>query len=101
MSNLFQAIWREDDGVLSFEWTLLITLLAIGIVAGLAAARDSIISELGDVAELTINLDQSFSFAGLPAFGIGPSVYIDTVPLFDDCDRGGPAGQPASDDNPS
>ena len=26
-------MWREDDGVLSFEWTLLVTLLTIGVVS--------------------------------------------------------------------
>ena len=31
------SIWREDDGVLSFEWTLLLTLLTIGVVGGLAS----------------------------------------------------------------
>ena len=49
--NRLLAIWREEDGVLSFEWTLLLTLLTLGIVAGLAGARDAIIDELGDVAE--------------------------------------------------
>ena len=59
------AIWNEDDGVLSFEWTLLLTLLTIGVVGGLAAARDAIIDELGDVAEAAQGIDQSFSLAAL------------------------------------
>ena len=36
-------VWTEEDGVLSFEWTLLLTLLTLGIVSGLSAARDAII----------------------------------------------------------
>lgn len=36
-------------GFLTFEWILLITVLAIGIVGGLAALRDSIINELKDL----------------------------------------------------
>jgi len=59
------SIWREDDGVLSFEWTLLLTLLTIGVVGGLAAARDAIIDELGDVAEAAQGIDQSFSLVAL------------------------------------
>ena len=32
MKKYMQRIWSEDDGVLSFEWVLLVTLLTIGIV---------------------------------------------------------------------
>ena len=59
------AIWREEDGVLSFEWTLMLTLLTLGIVAGLAGARDAIIDELGDVAEAAQGFDQSYSLAAV------------------------------------
>jgi Flp pilus assembly pilin Flp len=56
-------MWKEDDGVLSFEWVLLVTLLTIGIVSGVAAARDAIIDELGDVAQAMLALDQSYTIA--------------------------------------
>jgi len=55
-----KQMWMEDEGVLSFEWILLVTLLTIGIVGGVAAARDAIIDEFGDVAEAMLNLDQSY-----------------------------------------
>ncbi len=58
--QLVNRIWTEDDGVLSFEWVLLVTLLTIGIVSGLAGARDAIIDELGDVAQAMLALDQSY-----------------------------------------
>ena len=61
--KLIVSMWREEDGVLSFEWTLLLTLLTIGVVAGLAGARDAIIDELGDVAEAAQGIDQSYSLA--------------------------------------
>ena len=47
--------------MLSFEWTLLVTLLTIGIVSGLSAARDGIIDELGDAAQAMVALDQAFT----------------------------------------
>jgi Flp pilus assembly pilin Flp len=56
-------MWKEDDGVLSFEWVLLVTLLTIGIVSGVTAARDAIIDELGDVAQAMLALDQSYTIA--------------------------------------
>ena len=59
--RLLQRFWREDDGVLTFEWILLVTLLTIGIVSGVTAARDAVIDELGDVAEAMQSLDQSYT----------------------------------------
>jgi len=61
VKSLLNRVWREDEGVLTFEWILLITVLVIGIVGGLSAVRDAIITELGDVAEAMISLDQSYT----------------------------------------
>jgi len=87
---LLLSVWREEDGVLSFEWTLLLTLLTIGIVGGLTAARDAIIDELGDVAEAAQAIDQSFSLAGvnIPGVFVTPdSTFTETPPIFTDCGR--------------
>ena len=59
--KVLARMWKEEDGVLSFEWVLLVTLLTIGIVSGLAGARDAIIDELGDVAQAMLALDQSYT----------------------------------------
>ena len=96
--NLLRAIWREEEGVLSFEWTLLLTLLTIGIVSGIAAARDAIIDELGDVAEAAQGIDQSYSLAALSFdfdgdtvidFTTNASVYLEGPEdnVYSDCDR--------------
>ena len=61
MKSLLYRVWKEDRGVLTFEWVLLITVLVIGIVGGLSAVRDALITELGDVAEAMISLDQSYT----------------------------------------
>jgi Flp pilus assembly pilin Flp len=61
VKSLLNRVWREDEGVLTFEWILLITVLVIGIVGGLSAVRDATITELGDVVEAMVSLDQSFS----------------------------------------
>jgi hypothetical protein len=76
----WKRICREDDGVLSFEWTLLTTLLVLGVVAGLAAGRDAIVDELGDAAQAMLNLDNSYT--------------IDW-PLQIEVDVDGPGGDPA------
>ena len=100
MHMLATQIWTEDDGVLTFEWTLLVVVLVFGIVGGLAAARDAMIDEMGDMAEAIIAFDQSYSFAGIPGV-IGPSEYEDEPQTFEDCDRGGVPGQPAVNDGGS
>ena len=61
MKKVFARMWSEQDGVLSFEWVLLVTLLTFGIVSGIAAARDAIIDEMGDAAQAMLALDQSYT----------------------------------------
>jgi len=58
--KMLGRIWSQEEGVLTFEWILLITVLVIGIVGGLSAVRDAVITELGDVVEAVISLDQSY-----------------------------------------
>ena len=94
MKNVLARMWKEEDGVLSFEWVLLVTLLTIGIVSGLAGARDAIIDELGDVAQAMLCLDQSYTI-DFPlnvdvhltdSSSASDSSFIDAL-LFVDCGR--------------
>jgi Flp pilus assembly pilin Flp len=96
MKRTLLALWREDDGALSFEWCLVAVLLVFGIVGGLSAARDGILDELSDVAASVLNLDQSFSFAGVDC--IPESVFEDDPGTVVDCARNTLPGQPAVDD---
>jgi hypothetical protein len=105
-----RLLWTQDDGVLSFEWVLLVTILTIGIVSGIAAARDAIIDELGDVVEAAIALDQSYrvdyapdiTIHNFPAAQCGSdSQYTDQATQFNDCGRTSNAGQDAQDDGPA
>jgi Flp pilus assembly pilin Flp len=63
MYKQVRQMWQEEDGVLSFEWVMLTTLVVIGVVGGLAAARDAVTDELGDVAEAMLALDGTFTIA--------------------------------------
>lgn len=95
MTSTLTRLWHEDDGVLSFEWTLIVTLLTFGIVAGLSAARDAVIDELGDVAQAMLALDQSMTI-DFPLMVIvhddsdissaSDSSFIDAL-TYTDCDR--------------
>ena len=105
MKRCLWNMWSEQDGVLSFEWTLILTLVVIGIVSGLAGARDAIIDELGDFAEAAQGIDQSFSLAGLSIdfngdavidFTTNDSVYTEGPEdsVYTDCTRAvAPTGQ--------
>ena len=94
MKRLLHRIWLEDEGVLTFEWVLLVTLLVIGIVGGVAAIRDAIIDELGDVAQAMLALDQSFTILhpllvevhDTSNQGASNSSFIDAA-VFQDCNR--------------
>jgi Flp pilus assembly pilin Flp len=101
----WKALWNEESGVLSFEWTLLLTLLTLGIVGGLAGARDAIIDELGDLAEAALNMDQSYSLAEFDIPGIfdtNPSDFTDDGYEYTDCTRlGASLQQPSTQDTDS
>lgn len=113
MKVLFVRMWKEDDAVLAFEWVLLVTLLTIGIVGGVAAARDAIIDELGDVALAMISVDQSYTVnfplgvlvhappsAGGGSGGSDSSFTDDAA--YSDCNRvSTPTGQSAANDDDS
>ncbi len=88
MKNILNRMWQEDSGVLTFEWILLITLLVIGIVAGITAARDAIIDELGDIATAATSLDFSYSLAPDPCYGFGGAHYADPHSTVTRCARG-------------
>ena len=61
MKQFLQRMWREEDGVLSFEWTMLTSLLTVGVVSGVAAVRDAAIDEMGDLSQAMLSLDQSYA----------------------------------------
>jgi Flp pilus assembly pilin Flp len=65
MRRLFQRLWNDDQGALiATEWVFVATILILGIITGLIAVRQAVISELTEFANAVMALDQSFSFAG-------------------------------------
>jgi Flp pilus assembly pilin Flp len=60
VKRFFARLWHEQDGVLSFEWTVLTSLLTVGVVSGIASVRDSVVDEMGDLSQAMVNLDQSY-----------------------------------------
>ena len=71
MKQFCLHIWREEQGVLTFEWVLLLTLLVIGIIGATAAVRDAISVELVDVAGATTALNLSYNVPASNKYGLG------------------------------
>ncbi len=64
-SNLFVRLWQDDCGaLLATEWVVVATVMVLGIVPGLIALKQGVLSELLDVANATLGLDQSYGFTG-------------------------------------
>lgn len=81
MKAFCRRVWQEDQGVLTFEWVLLITVLAIGIVGGMSAVRDALVDELGDVVKAAIAVDQSYTVTTSGCNNLGNAFrFTDTAP---------------------
>lgn len=82
-------LWNEETGaILSAEIVLVMTILVIGIIAGLKSLRDSVVTELADVAQAIANLSQTYSFSGASGHHVfvNGSAFYD---LADFCDYAG------------
>ena len=65
MNYTLNRLWNEQDGaIVSAELMLIATILVIGVIVGLKSVRDSVVTELADVAQAFANINQSFSFSG-------------------------------------
>lgn len=96
MRHLFHRLRHEDRGVLAYEWILLISLLAIGLVGGLGGLRDAVITELGDIAGAAVHVDQSYTVEVTPCgggFGYENFGFQDELP---DCTGTGERADPPS-----
>ncbi|MGC3969425.1 MAG: hypothetical protein QM775_19320 [Pirellulales bacterium] len=66
MKVLFERLWNEEAGaIVSAEIMLIASILVIGVIVGLAAVRDSLVTELADVAQALANVNQSYSYSGV------------------------------------
>jgi hypothetical protein len=82
MKRYLLRLWTEDDGfVLSSEMVLYGTVGVVGVTTGYAALRDSVNTELDDVAKALGSTDQSYYVGGVyghSAWSAG-SAYFDRV----------------------
>jgi hypothetical protein len=74
---MIRRLWNEEAGaIVSAEIMLIASILVIGVIVGLKSVRDSVVTELADVAQALANIDQSYSYSatsGHHAFTAGGS----------------------------
>jgi hypothetical protein len=65
---------RQAGFIVSAELVLIATILVIGLIVGMVAIRDSMIAEMGDVAEAIGAIDQSYEFNGVTDTGTNAAI---------------------------
>ncbi len=66
--SIFMKLWRDDvGGILCTEIVMVGTILVCGVITGLSALRDAVITELDDIAAAVGTIDQGFAIQGATA----------------------------------
>jgi hypothetical protein len=66
MNSLMVRLWNDDAGyLLSAESVFLFTIVVLGLLTGWVAIRNSVVSELSEVANTIASIDQTYSYSGL------------------------------------
>jgi len=61
MRKRLLQLWSDDEGfIISIELLFIAVLLVIGIIAGLAALRAAVVSQLAGTGNAVMNLDPGF-----------------------------------------
>ena len=63
---MIRELWNDDNGavLVSAELLFIFAILVLGLITGLVAVRQAVISELVETAQALLALNQSFSFSG-------------------------------------
>ena len=83
---MLKRLWNDEAGaIVSAEIMLVATILVIGMVVGLKSVRDSVLTELADVAQAIANVDQSYSYSGVDGHAAATtgSHFIDAADFCD------------------
>jgi hypothetical protein len=84
--KLVKRLWSDEAGfIVSAELILIATIVVIGLLVGLAAVRDGIVSELSDVAGALQDVNQSYSIDGVVGHNANTAGF-DFIDGTDECD---------------
>ena len=63
---MLKKLWNDEAGaIVAAELILVVTIMVCGLVVGLTAVRDAVVTELADVGAAIGSLNQSYSFSGV------------------------------------
>jgi hypothetical protein len=86
MKNMMKAFVADEQGfVVSAELVLVSTVAVIGLLVGLSAVRDGVVSELSDVAGAVQDANQSFSLDGVVGHNANTAGF-NFLDNLDECD---------------
>jgi Flp pilus assembly pilin Flp len=79
--NLFSKLWADDAGVVTIEYLVLGTFLALTLIVGVAALANAINAELVELGQAILTFNQSYSVSGTTTCTAtkGGSAAVDTV----------------------
>ena len=64
--QIITRLWNEEVGaIVSAEIMLVASILVLGVIVGLKSVRDSVVTELADVAQAFSNINQSYCYGGV------------------------------------
>jgi hypothetical protein len=63
---MIRKLWNDDCGstLITAEYLFFFTILVLGLISGLVAVRQAVLSELVETAQAILALNQSYSFSG-------------------------------------
>jgi len=64
MRNLFSKLWKDDAGIVTLEYLVLGTILALGLIVGVTAVTAQLNSELSEFGNAIGGLNQNYSSSG-------------------------------------
>lgn len=70
MQKTMTQIWSDDNGfIVSIELILIATIAVLGLITGMVAVRDAVVSELSDVGGAVQDLNQSYTYNAIEQEG--------------------------------
>lgn len=77
MSKLMNRLWADDAGaIISVEWVLFVGILIFGIIAGLVAARNTIVASMGTIGNTLLAVLPNFTYSGFTISGTPGGIIV-------------------------
>lgn len=84
--QVLSRLFYDDSGfIVSIELILIATIMVIGLIVGMSAVRDAVISELSDVAGAVQDLHQGYTIYGVRGHSAS-TAGMDFIDYLDFCD---------------